>query len=343
MGLAADRIAVLYRAGSTGLGFQGALEALGIPVRRAAAARTSGRAPQRSCSWARCSISSTRTITAPSSGLGSGKRGETARRKLDRLPEAARRDFAIACRHVRRIVSGILPKTAAEREQRDWAGLCDAIGSLAAGCTSLDDLLGRIADQSRALRRPAENAVVLSTIHSAKGLEWEAVFVVGLEEGLMPSAGTEIEEERRVAYVGVTRAKRILGLTYAAERGGRTRAAVALHRGVRGRQPSRRFTVAVLPVPTTLCRSDLPFGPLVLAAPARTVARDRGGPKRKKDRQSTRRDRGAEARAAVRARSRRPRPRNGRRGTMPSCRRASLSRRTSTRSAPPPARPPRPC
>jgi ATP-dependent exoDNAse (exonuclease V) beta subunit len=58
--------------------------------------------------------------------------------------------------------------------------------------------------------------VVLSTIHSAKGLEWDVVFMVGVEEGVLPHANNDdVEEERRVAYVGVTRAKRLLGLTYA--------------------------------------------------------------------------------------------------------------------------------
>ncbi len=291
-GLAADRIAVLYRAGSTGLGFQGGLEALGIPF------DVRGGADLWQSAAAKLFLGSLFYLLDEDDHraierMGSGKRGETTRRKLDRLPEAARRDFAIACLHVRRVVSDILPKTAAEREQRDWAGLCDAIGALAAGCTTLDDLLGRIADQSRALRRPAENAVVLSTIHSAKGLEWEAVFVVGLEEGLMPSAGTEIEEERRVAYVGVTRSKRILGLTYAAERGGRTA------------QPSRFIAefagdaIAAAPVGTSGADDALPLGPpygaLVLPPPPPTVARDRGGPKRKPERQATKRDRTAEA------------------------------------------------
>jgi DNA helicase II / ATP-dependent DNA helicase PcrA len=62
---------------------------------------------------------------------------------------------------------------------------------------------------------------MLSTIHSAKGLEWETVFLVGVEDGVLPHANCEdIEEERRVAYVGMTRARRRLGLTYSAERFG---------------------------------------------------------------------------------------------------------------------------
>ena len=64
-----------------------------------------------------------------------------------------------------------------------------------------------------------EDILKLSTIHSAKGREWECVFFMGLMDGALPSSrslGTteEIEEERRLLYVGVTRAKKHLALTY---------------------------------------------------------------------------------------------------------------------------------
>lgn len=62
------------------------------------------------------------------------------------------------------------------------------------------------------------NRLVLSTIHSAKGLEFEAVFVIGLAEGRFPHAsagfGEQWEEERRLLYVAATRAKKYLYLTY---------------------------------------------------------------------------------------------------------------------------------
>jgi len=65
--------------------------------------------------------------------------------------------------------------------------------------------------------------IKLMTIHSAKGLEFEAVFLVGLEDGLFPLFSSmdedeKLEEERRLCYVGITRAKRILYLTYAKSR-----------------------------------------------------------------------------------------------------------------------------
>ena len=68
-----------------------------------------------------------------------------------------------------------------------------------------------------------KNAVTLMTMHAAKGLEFAIVFIVGMEEGLFPHSRSlmdrdELEEERRLCYVGVTRAKERLYLTYADRR-----------------------------------------------------------------------------------------------------------------------------
>ena len=68
-----------------------------------------------------------------------------------------------------------------------------------------------------------ENRVTLMTLHASKGLEFKVVFVTGLEEGLFPLAKaaqdpTELEEERRLLYVGVTRAEEALYLSYARSR-----------------------------------------------------------------------------------------------------------------------------
>ncbi len=70
---------------------------------------------------------------------------------------------------------------------------------------------------------PDEDAVVMMTMHSAKGLEFPAVFVVGMEEGIFPGIraigeAEEMEEERRLCYVALTRAKERLYLTCASQR-----------------------------------------------------------------------------------------------------------------------------
>jgi DNA helicase-2/ATP-dependent DNA helicase PcrA len=72
---------------------------------------------------------------------------------------------------------------------------------------------------SEADRLTGEGRVTLMTLHNAKGLEYDHVFVVGMEEGTFPHARSmdeqNLEEERRLAYVGITRAKKTLTLTYA--------------------------------------------------------------------------------------------------------------------------------
>ena len=95
---------------------------------------------------------------------------------------------------------------------------------------TLDEFLADAALLSSADEAATDDAVSLMTIHAAKGLEFPVVFLVGLEEGLFPSGRSEgseedLEEERRLAYVGMTRAMRRLFLTYAQSRysfGGRT-------------------------------------------------------------------------------------------------------------------------
>ncbi len=69
----------------------------------------------------------------------------------------------------------------------------------------------------------SKDAVTLMTLHSAKGLEFDNVFFVGLEEGILPHSRSllepsELSEEIRLAYVGLTRARKRLFLVYASKR-----------------------------------------------------------------------------------------------------------------------------
>ena len=87
---------------------------------------------------------------------------------------------------------------------------------------TLEDFLADAALMSSADESSEKHSVTLMTLHAAKGLEFPVVFMVGMEDGLFPSdrsdSVADIEEERRLAYVGMTRAKEELYLTYAKSR-----------------------------------------------------------------------------------------------------------------------------
>jgi DNA helicase-2/ATP-dependent DNA helicase PcrA len=108
---------------------------------------------------------------------------------------------------------------AEEREDNIGALLSDA-----QTFASLPDFLEEVALMSSADTESRGQKVTLMTLHAAKGLEFPVVFIVGMEEGIIPhsrvyEAGpAELEEERRLAYVGMTRAREELHLTYAQSR-----------------------------------------------------------------------------------------------------------------------------
>ena len=119
-------------------------------------------------------------------------------------------------------------------EDRDshWESVEEVINALGSYCerSPRDASLAHFLQEATLADRPESDdkeaklqrdAVVLMTLHAAKGLEFNEVYLVGLEEGLLPhkrsiaDQGDAIEEERRLCYVGVTRARRILTLTLA--------------------------------------------------------------------------------------------------------------------------------
>ena len=107
-----------------------------------------------------------------------------------------------------------------------------------AGLTELVADLDRRAENVHA---PTAEGVTLATLHSAKGLEWDAVFCVGIHEGMVPSVHADtpqaIDEERRLFYVGITRARHTLVISWASSR----------KPGGRGSRRPSRFLDSLLP------------------------------------------------------------------------------------------------
>jgi DNA helicase-2/ATP-dependent DNA helicase PcrA len=85
--------------------------------------------------------------------------------------------------------------------------------------TTLKEFVAELLERQVGQHEPTMSAVTLATLHSAKGLEWDSVYIAGASEGLLPIgyARTEsaVEEERRLFYVGITRARRRLRLSWA--------------------------------------------------------------------------------------------------------------------------------
>ena len=82
--------------------------------------------------------------------------------------------------------------------------------------TSMRTFLRELEDRAEQNNPPVLPGVTLATLHSAKGLEWKQLFLIGVADGLLPmSNSNDLNEERRLFYVGVTRAKENIQITYA--------------------------------------------------------------------------------------------------------------------------------
>ena len=150
---------------------------------------------------------------------------------------------------VRAVLAGMgwtVEAPGARGQARDrWESL-QALVDQAADLASRDggDLTAFVADLDRRAEEqhaPVADGVTLATLHAAKGLEWEAVLVCGLVDGTLPityaKTAAAIEEERRLLYVGATRARRHLALSWA----------LARHPGGRQSRKPSRFLDGLLP------------------------------------------------------------------------------------------------
>ncbi|MDP9183145.1 MAG: ATP-dependent DNA helicase UvrD2 [Actinomycetota bacterium] len=168
-----------------------------------------------------------------------------------------------------------------------WESLA-ALHRLALDHAELDltSFVAELEERASTQHAPTVDGVTLASLHSAKGLEWDAVFLVGLVDGTLPlvhaDTPEQVEEERRLMYVGITRAREHLTLSWALSRspGGRqSRRPSRFLDGLRGQvvstaNPPVRSRSAKPLVPA-LCRI---CGAILTAAPSRKRGRCDGCP-----------------------------------------------------------------
>nr|WP_245563557.1 ATP-dependent DNA helicase UvrD2 [Longispora albida] len=202
-GVAPSEIAVLFRINAQSEVYEGALAEAGVPYVLQGAERFFERGEVRQAMVALRAATRTADPEAPL------------------VPTVAEALDAVGWR------SENPPSGGAARER--WEALSALVG-LAEEFdfgTPLGDFCAELDRRAAAQHAPTVEGVTLASLHAAKGLEWDAVFLVGLAEGTLPTTyartWSALEEERRLLYVGITRAREQLWLSWAAARaaGGR--------------------------------------------------------------------------------------------------------------------------
>ncbi|OLZ44476.1 ATP-dependent DNA helicase UvrD2 [Amycolatopsis keratiniphila] len=199
-GVAASEIAVLYRVNAQSEAYEQALAEMGIPYLVRGGERFFARAEVRQAMSA-LRMASTDADT-----------GELVTRVRSVLAKVGLTDQP--------------PAGGAAKER--WDALLSIVELAEELASTVDDadlprFVAELEQRATAQHPPTVEGITLASLHAAKGLEWDAVFLVGLAEGTMPilhADGDEaaIEEERRLFYVGVTRAREHLSLSWALAR-----------------------------------------------------------------------------------------------------------------------------
>ncbi|MEO3805724.1 ATP-dependent DNA helicase UvrD2 [Nonomuraea sp. B1E8] len=180
---------------------------------------------------------------------------------------------------VHHILAGIgltpTPPSGGGKAREKWESLkalADLAEDMAAEGADLPTFVAELERRASEQHAPPVEGVTLASLHAAKGLEWDAVFLVGLTDGMVPIIYAEtpdqIEEERRLLYVGITRAREHLSLSWALARapGGRkSRRPSRFLDGLTGRastparvaSPSRERRQVAAPVSCRVCAKTL--------------------------------------------------------------------------------------
>jgi DNA helicase-2/ATP-dependent DNA helicase PcrA len=179
------------------------------------------------------------------------------RQALLALQRASEKDGARESEKLPEVVRAVLeplgltaeppPGTRARERWEALTALAELVDEEVAQRPSLDlrALIAELRQRADARHPPVVQGVTLASLHAAKGLEWDAVFLVGLTDGTLPiqhaDTPEEIEEERRLLYVGITRARSRLALSWSLSR----------HAGGRRSRRRSRFLTGLAPQTAT--------------------------------------------------------------------------------------------
>ena len=145
-----------------------------------------------------------------------------------------------------RMMQALIDRGAAERARAAEADEDPDVGMTNLGRpAALLDYIDETISSARKQRKDSQaggERVLLMSVHRSKGLEWPHVYVVGMNELVLPHAKGDEEEERRLAYVAVTRARDVLTLSHVRR--------IATRAGIRDAQPSRFLLDTGLPLDT---------------------------------------------------------------------------------------------
>lgn len=210
-GIPPEQVAVLFRTGVQATALQIELQAQSLPFSLQGAADFWRSAP---ALWLRALLRLSENLSDREALAWLAPRHQATFRK-----KAMSLGLVPFPRRIERARAFLLQKAPAPEGSRlleDWSqrlALCAELVGLFPSCEALEAAVTRQDGSSR------KAGIALSTIHAAKGLEWHTVFVIGFEQGLLPhNLADDEDEERRLAYVAMTRAKRYLCLSYCAWR-----------------------------------------------------------------------------------------------------------------------------
>lgn len=252
-------VAVLYRTNAQSRVLEEALLHAGIPYVLVGGVRFYDRKEIKDV------LSYLRLLVNPKDSVSRKRIEKIGKRKLEKINEMSDLGFRISDKTTLDILDEVLQQTGYldlyQKETEENLARLENIKELRSVATefpNINEFLENVAlveaeetSADKSLLKKSDtrpDAVTLMTMHAAKGLEFPVVFIVGMEEGLFPHSRSlmdinQLEEERRLAYVGITRAKDSLYLTYASRR---------LYFGEKISNPPSRF---ILDIPEHLLES----------------------------------------------------------------------------------------